>query len=305
MKKFEKKSPQEKLFKTDDLISLRDSLTPQDSISLNGFIDTHIHTFPDIRPRILNDIEASSQAQQEGMKAIVIKGHVEPTSGRALMAKSLSDIDVFGGVCLNYGVGGFNPNAVEISAQMGGKFVWFPTISLPEMRKIFSKNYSLHSSLHSGSEFLNSKFEELESILNIIAQNDMVLATGHLRPAEIFYLIDEARSSGVKRIVINHPLTAVVGANLEEQKEMAQYAFLEHCFVACMPLHDNLDSKIITEAIKYVGSKKSIMATDFGQIHNPSPVVGFKMFIKSMKDWGISKKDIDIMCSSNPRKLIY
>lgn len=217
------------------------------------------------------------------------------------MVQNLSNIDVFGGVCLNFSVGGFNPNAVEVSAQMGGKFVWFPTISLPEMRNEFSKSY--HSSL--STEFLSSQSEELESILNIIAQNDMVLATGHLKASEIFYLIDEASSRGVKRMVINHPLTGVVGASLEEQKEMARYAFLEHCFVACMPLHDNLDPEIITESIKYIGPKNSIMATDFGQKHNPEPVIGFKMFINVMMDNGITKKEIEAMCSLNPQKLIY
>ena len=104
------------------------------SISLKGFIDTHIHTSPDIKPRILNDLEVAHQAKKEGMDAIVIKCHVESTSGRALIAENSMNIDVFGGICLNKSVGGFNPDAVEVAAHMGGKFVWFPTISLMEMR---------------------------------------------------------------------------------------------------------------------------------------------------------------------------
>jgi hypothetical protein len=184
-------------------------------------------------------------------------------------------------------LGGFNPDAVDVAAHMGGKFIWFPTISLIEMRNNPGCN------------------ELIESILNIIAQNDMVLATGHLNPLEIFELIDGAKSCGVKRILINHPLTRVVGANMEEQKEMAKYAFLEHCFVACMPLHDNLNPNLIAEAIDYVGPKKCIMATDFGQKHNLAPTMGFKFFIKSMMDRGISEKHINIMCSLNPRDLIY
>jgi microsomal dipeptidase-like Zn-dependent dipeptidase len=133
----------------------------------------------------------------------------------------------------------------------------------------------------------------------------MVLATGHLNPFEIFELIDTAKSCGVKRILINHPLTGVVGATMDEQKEMAKYAFLEQCFVACMPLHDNLNPDVIVETIDYVGSKKCIMATDFGQKHNLTPINGFKLFIKSLMDRGISEKHINTMCSSNPRDLIY
>lgn len=68
----------------------------------------------------------------------------------------------------------------------------------------------------------------------------MVLATGHLSPQEIFQVLDLCRSLKVEKVLINHPLTRVVGASLDEQKEMARHAYLEHCWVATMPRHDNL-----------------------------------------------------------------
>ena len=36
---------------------------------------------------------------------------------------------VFGGVALNQTVGGLNPYAVELALRMGGRMVWFPTLS--------------------------------------------------------------------------------------------------------------------------------------------------------------------------------
>lgn len=275
-----------------------------EKISLTGFIDTHLHTSPDIKPRIIYDLEAASQAKDEKMAAIVLKSHVESTSSRAIVAEKFTGIRVIGGICLNLSVGGFNSHAVEVTSKMGGKFVWLPTISWPEMRKNVISNKSDFEDIN--SIFKSSFYKEsMESLLNVIAEDDMVLATGHLKPSEIFQVLDWARSSGVKRIVINHPLTGVVGASLEEQKEMGKYAFLEHCFVACMPLHDQLRPEKIAEAMEYVGPKKSIMATDFGQIHNPEPVFGLKLFIESMMDLGINYKHINTMCSTNPRNLIY
>ncbi len=274
-----------------------------EKISLEGFIDTHIHTSPDIKSRVIDDMEAASQAYSEKMEAIVLKCHVEPTSSRACISGNTTEMNVIGGICLNLSVGGFNYYAVEVSSKMGGKFVWLPTISWPEMRKkISNKSNSEEFNLIPKSSTYG---ESMESILNIIAQNDMVLATGHLNPEEIFQVMDWARSSGVKRIVINHPLTGVVGASLEQQKEMSKYAFLEHCFVACMPLHDQLNPEKIAESMEYVGPKKCIMATDFGQIHNPKPAFGLKLFIKSMMELGITDKQINTMCSTNPRNLIY
>ncbi|WP_414469525.1 DUF6282 family protein [Methanobacterium sp. ACI-7] len=249
---------------------------------LKGFIDTHIHTSPDIKPRILNDINAATEAKNHQMRAIVIKSHVESTVGRAKIAEELSGLKVIGGVCLNSSVGGLNPEAVRITAAIGGKIIWFPTISAPD---------------------ISVNFENTEEILNIIAEEDLVLATGHLKPNETFQIIDYAKSAGAKKIIINHPLTRVVGANIEEQKEMSKHAYLEHCFVACMKKHDNLNPKIIADAIKEIGSDRCIMATDFGQTHNPKPVDGMKMFIDSMLKYELKKSDISKMCAENPSRL--
>ena len=250
--------------------------------NLAGFIDTHLHTAPDIKPRILNDIEAAEDAKNEKMDAIVIKSHVESTAGRAKIAENITGFNVIGGVCLNSSVGGLNADAVKVTIDLGGKIVWFPTISAPK---------------------ITVDYENTEEILNLIAETNLVLATGHLKPQNIFKLLDYAKSAGIKKIIINHPLTRVVGANIDEQKEMSKKAYLEHCFVACMEKHDNLDPQIIADAVKEVGPKRCIMATDFGQAHNPSPVTGMKMFIDSMLQYGIKKTDITKMCVENPSKL--
>lgn len=250
---------------------------------LKGFIDTHIHTSPDVKPRLLDDYEAALEAKEKGMKAIVLKSHLEPTSGRAYIAHRLTGCSVFGGVTLNLPVGGLNVEAVRNTALMGGKIVWLPTIHHQQIE--INQNH-------------------IEDILNIIAMNNMVLGTGHLNPQEIFHILDEAHSCGVKKIIVNHPLTRVVGASLEEQKEMARYAYLEHCWVATMPQHDKLNPQFVFEAIEEVGAKHCILATDFGQKHTPRPVVGMEMMIKNLVNQGISWKEIQLMCQDNPEKLL-
>lgn len=251
---------------------------------LEGFIDTHIHTSPDVKPRIFDDVKAAFEASNEKMGAIILKSHVESTSGRARIAEKLTGLKVIGGVTLNKSVGGLNPAAVEAVAMMGGRIIWFPTTSHNEI--------VLESDL-------------LEDVLHVIAENDLVLATGHLTPIETLKLIDIARSLRINRILVNHPFTTVVGADIYEQKEMAKYAYLEHCFVACMEKHDNIDPGLISQGIKEVGPKKCIMATDFGQSHNPCPVEGLKMFIDRMLELGITWDDVQIMCRENPLKLLF
>lgn len=253
-------------------------------MDLTGFIDTHLHTSPDPRPRIITDVEAGQQAREAGMEAIIIKSHLEPTSGRAQLASKLAGFKVVGGVTLNLSVGGLNPQAVEASALYGGRMVWLPTI-------------------HHQQVELDE--EKLEEVLRMVKDYDLVLGTGHLPPLEIFRILDLAQSLRMNRVVVNHPLTRVVDASLEEQKEMSRRAYLEHCYVASMPLHDGLAPEKIAEAIQEVGPDRCIMATDFGQLHNPTPVVGLQMFVGEMLKQGISGEDIQRMCRDNPAALIF
>ncbi|MGB7969634.1 MAG: DUF6282 family protein [Methanobacterium sp.] len=250
---------------------------------LEGFIDTHIHTSPDIKTRLCTDIEAAVNAKKERMNSIVLKSHYEPTSGRAIIASEVTDFPVYGGVVLNNSVGGLNVDAVKSSAMIGGKFVWFPTISYPSTQINWS---------------------HVEDILHVVKENEMIIATGHLKSEDIFTLIDMANGLGIWRIIVNHPLTKVVDASLDEQVEMSAYAYLEHCYVACMEKHDKLDPVLIKDSIKKVGANRCLMATDFGQIHNPSPVNGMKSFINSMIEEGVSLDEIYLMCKYNPHKLI-
>jgi len=251
---------------------------------LKGLIDTHIHTSPDIKPRLLNDHEAALSAKEHGMKAIVIKSHVESTVGRAYLTQRLTGLRVLGGVTLNLPMGGLNLETVKNVALMGGKLVWLPTIHHNEVKM---------------------EQEILGEILDIIANENLVLGTGHTNPPEIFHILDECHSRGIKKIMVNHPLTPVVGASIDQQREMARRAYLEHCWVATMPKHGNINPILIAEVIKEVGAKNCILATDFGQKHNPKPADGMKMMIETLLGNDISWKEIKIMCMENPLKLLF
>ncbi|HEX9016024.1 MAG TPA: DUF6282 family protein, partial [Chloroflexota bacterium] len=50
---------------------------------LEGAVDLHIHSAPDVYPRILNDVELARSAREMGMRAIVVKNHFTDTAGRA------------------------------------------------------------------------------------------------------------------------------------------------------------------------------------------------------------------------------
>mgnify|MGYP000658303490 CR=1 FL=1 len=55
----------------------------EEKISLNGVIDMHVHTAPDVCGRTYNDLELTAAAVRAGARAIVIKGHHCSTVARA------------------------------------------------------------------------------------------------------------------------------------------------------------------------------------------------------------------------------
>ena len=98
-------------------------------IDMTGAVDLHCHPYPDLFPRLADDFDIVRAARDAGMKAIVLKCHHENTVSRAyLVQRVMPGIRVYGGVVLNYYVGGINAAAVEAALRLGGKEVWMPTV---------------------------------------------------------------------------------------------------------------------------------------------------------------------------------
>ena len=54
--------------------------------------------------------------------------------------------------------------------------------------------------------------------------------------------------------------------------------------------------------IKTVGAEHCIMSTGFNQVHNPLPE-GLRIFIRAMREDGISDSEIRTMVNENPGKM--
>ena len=86
----------------------------QDLELLKGAIELHVHTAPDLFPRLQNHAEFVQMAKQAGYRAVVIKSQNMGSADRVPFIRMLvPGIDVFGSITLNYSVGGLNPFAVS------------------------------------------------------------------------------------------------------------------------------------------------------------------------------------------------
>jgi len=284
---------------------------------LQGAVDMHIHSAPSLFPRLVDHVEAAEGAKAYGLKAVVLKEHHGYTADRMYFVRKLvSGIDVYGGVVLNNAVGGINPFAVEAAIELGAKIIWFPTLS--------AKNHldqmggpAFGSSMQQKKEkrmvekpitILNEEghlIPEVYDVIDLIAANDLVLATGHLSIPEVRPLIKAAKERGVKRLYLNHP-EYIINGSIEEQKELARMGvFIEHLAIFMYPMWPTkwgIDG--IVEMIKAVGPERTVLATDLGQVHNPPPWEGLRMFVRVLLEKGIPKEHLKIMVQDNPYFLL-
>lgn len=277
---------------------------------IDGAIDTHIHSGPDAyNARVYDELELAIQACQVGMKAVVFKCHSTPSARSAYIVQTVvnqwaekhnkKNIDVFGGVVLNYSVGGLNPEAVSVSYRVGGKFVWLPNLDASFHRKVMG--------MPGGIDVLDENdriVPPLREIFALIAEGDMVLSLCHQGTKERFILIDEARKAGIKRIEVCHPNHIVVRMTIEQMKIAADKgAFLSFFCTNFRPLQWSWD--LFIQATKVVGCEHIIAGTDCGHFAGPTPVDAMRMFITGMLVRDVPDKDIEKMVKINPGELIY
>jgi hypothetical protein len=288
---------------------------------LKGAIDLHIHTTPDGFPRLLDDFEVARQARDAGMHAVLLKCHVTTTSDRAyLVRRVVKGIEVFGGIVLNHPVGGLNPHAVAAAIYMGAKAIWMPTM-WAEQHVSYARQRSMDGYKAIGMSFsekgvtvLSDSGEllpEAQQILKMIADHDLMLGMSHLSFREQKVMIPAAQKAGVTKIVVNHPTYQVLQFTLDQIKELADMGgYMEFCFLPLTPqwtLRDpekGWSPRKVARAIKDIGAERCLLATDVGQMHNPTPIESLRTFIRMMREEGLSSEEIALMTKKNPAKML-
>lgn len=280
---------------------------------LQGSIDLHIHSAPDIYSRILSDVELARQAKAIGMRAILVKNHFVETAGRATLASAEADFPVFGGMALNHTMGGLNWHAVDFSLKMGSKIIWAPTVHAKEFLGNKSHVANLAVALGDVTEgiyLLNedgSLKEELYPIIDRVAKADVMLGTGHVSKAEAKVLVREAAKRGAKKIVVTHPLASFVDYSVDDMKEMLDLGatWLEHVYNdTTRQVAHPITVKAFYEGIAAIGARHCLLSTDSGQWLNPIPIQQMGICIKDMLNLGMSAADVRTMVSDNPAKAL-
>jgi hypothetical protein len=282
---------------------------------LDGLVDMHVHSGPSPFPRRFDHVEAARDGARIGMRAMVAKSHHHNTQMDVLaMRGRLADVaaSVYGGIALNSTVGGLNVHAVRMCLRMGGKVVWFPTISSGRHIECHPEDGAFPTTtvpltleridIVDGSGAL--KPEAIE-ILDEIKAQEAVVNGGHMYPASIRTLFQAARDRGVRRMVVSHP-DFVIGADPGLCRELVDLgAFVEHEIGMYDP-EGNMrwDPKRPLTWIETLGPEHTVLASDFGQAANPTPVDAWLRVAGALLDLGLPEKDLRRMVRDNPSHLL-
>lgn len=284
---------------------------------MRGAIDFHVHAGPDpFHERPLNALNLAWHAREMGMRATVLKCHSYGTAPLAQVVNQVvPDFLLVGSLVVNEGVGGLNPEVVEIAAKTGAKVIWMPTSSSTtdtRMRNGGGGHYPIRVSQFASDEGIaligqdGKLVSRIIPILEIMKSYNMVLGTGHISVPEIYAITDEARRMQVK-VTITHPLNEISGnlLTIEQQRELVgKGAYIEHTFINCMPWIQGLKPETIVENVRAVGVEHCILSTDFGQTINPLPPEGFRIMLANMLRSGLAEEELEILVKINPARLL-
>jgi len=277
---------------------------------MEGLVDVHCHSGPAATTHRLYDVlDMAKQASEVGQRALVSKAHNVPTTSDAIIAQKCHNewaaannkkrVDLFGGVVLNYAVGGLNPDAVISAYRLGGKYVWLPNLDATHHRRVVGAQ--------GGIEVLDENDQvvpELKEILSLIAEGDMALGVGHQSTKERFIIVDEAKKIGVKRIEVNHVNFPLTRMTPEQAKTIAGKGALIGVYVIeFRPPLFYMDEAL--DIIKVVGAENIVIASDCGHLNNPTPVEALRLMITALLVAGVPDKDVELMVKTNPATLLY
>ena len=289
--------------------------------------DLHLHAGPEVIPRKYDALQAGEALRRDGLGGAVLKNHYYSTVPFVQMARERGIENVWASLTLNHYVGGLNPFALRGSLgprEKDGRpllrVVWMPTVHAAAhlaVRRGLGERYDVPPEWTGGLvagtpvdqvppiTVTDPQVQDnLREILSLIAENGLILATGHLSKEEVFYLVPLAKKLGVEKIILTHPAYVTTRLTVEEVKELTALGgvYSEQSY-ALMPI-DHLTPAEVAAYIRGVGPQATIMTTDLGQRAGLSPREGIDLFASLMEKEGISPQEIATMAVENPAALL-
>jgi hypothetical protein len=268
-----------------------------------SIVDFHIHTSPSLMPRHHDDLSIGALLAGAGVTTYVLKAHEGSTAERAQLAGN----GAVGSIVLNSPVGGANPDAVKVAVGLGARVVWMPTISSETHQR---NENSSELKAHDGIRFSRVHVTESGRVLpawtevfDEVAAADAVLAAGHLAMDEAVAVFRAARSRGVQRFLVNHPLLPFLGWRNEHVDQLAELgAYIEVGVLA--DLLGGAEGPTATQQLaEAYPTSLLVFGSDLGHRHYPDVVPGVQNWLTATAH-GLPDRALDRITVANGKELL-
>lgn len=288
---------------------------------LYGAVDCHVHACPHLNSRSVDVFQAARAAAAAGMHGIGLMDNFANTSGYAALAmRELADldIDVFGGLIMEPPAGGVSADNVKVALGYGyepgkgARFISLPThhtrhVAMQERRSPAYVDRCLaipeRGELH----------DPLPEILDLVAEHDVVLNTGHVSGPEAVRLVEICIQRGVERILVpaNHyqadEVKAVTTAGAYAE---FSFFFLSHATQIGLTHVDAEEHTVspvtlaqLDRLINSATPAKTVLSSDCGVHVLPPPAEGLREFLLLIAGLGYDQASLRKMVSDNPKHL--
>jgi hypothetical protein len=290
-------------------------VTRPDLKLLEGAIDMHAHTAPALFPRPIYDTDLAKAALDYGMRGFVLKDHDSATFHRAFYVKrQFPGLEPLGAIVLNRSVGGLDPRVVQAALHYGTKVVWMPSnhakwhdeyFGMPDYPQLGRIRPQLPGP---GVTVLdeNGKLKpEAVTILELVAEADACLATGHLSMEEVAKLQDAAINAGLRKFLVTHVNWALGKRDLDIQRQLvAKGAYLEYVAISCVSstFYEQTPHELAGWIMETKGDH-IILSSDLGQGSGPPHPEGIRMLLWALLDEGVPADYLQKMTQYNPAYL--
>jgi hypothetical protein len=294
-------------------------------------IDMHVHIGPEFLRRKYSAESLAAEARREGF-GVVMKNHFQPTTAQVSQVRRPDDkVALVGSVALNFGCGGVDEHGVR-SALSGWKadvtaadpdpdrfVVWMPTVCCEAHLRLYNRRdlseawgikakYTKFYAEGTGYTLdpgNTDKMAALRRALQVIADNDLILATGHFDRNETLAVVKTAHEMGIRRIIMTHPLFQTTELDPETMSRMWQQygAYSELAFVNLAM--DHLTYEQYISVIEAVGPQGVILSSDVGQIFSPNVGDAMREFFSEFQARGVKEDDIVQMSVLNTNRLLF
>jgi len=143
-------------------------------------------------------------------------------------------------------------------------------------------------------------------VLDVVAENDLILASGHVTPYEAKIVFSEARTLGIRRMVVTHVTAPITNCDEDDIRDFMKLgATAEICARnVIVPETGALSEAAVRRALRILeitGPNGAVLSSDLGDARYPMPWDGLKKLVGALK---LKHREVTSLVSTMPRQLL-